>query len=299
MNILEQLQEVANLAQVSKWKRLQKRPLGYILAQLRRRLFPKGEWAVQADTFWGQKMQLLLPASLDIYLTGGKTHDSEIRLARWLIQELKAEDQFLDIGAHYGYFSLLAAHLVGPKGQVQAFEAASTTFRILAQNAAELPQLKPNNKAVAQKAASLKFYEFSNKHSEYNSLHLEQFEGEDWFAQDPPKVHDIEAVCLDDYLLLSAFRPKLIKIDVEGAEYEVLAGAKAFLSAYSPKIAMEYLAASRDNAPHLAAQSLLAELAYFPHIICSSGHLERLNSSVEDYLQRKGEDSDNIVFVKA
>lgn len=298
MEILEQLQTVTELAQGSKWQRLRKRPLGYILAQLRRRLFPKADWAVQSSTFWGQKMNLLLPASLDIYLTGGKTHDSEIRLARWLIQELKAEDQFLDIGAHYGYFSLLAAHLVGPKGQVQAFEAASATYRILAQNAAKVPQLKVENKAVAQEAAILKFYEFSNKHSEYNSLHLEQFEDEDWFAKDPPKVHNIEAVCLDDYLQTSDFLPKLIKIDVEGAEHEVLLGAKAFLSANSPKIAMEYLAASRDNAPHLAAQSLLAKLAYFPHIICASGQLERLNSSVEDYLQRKGEDSDNIVFVK-
>lgn len=75
-------------------------------------------------------MNIALPASTDIYLTGGKSHDSEIRLAKFLIKNLNQGDNFVDIGAHYGYFTLLGAHLVGKGGRV-FFEPGKSTYSLL------------------------------------------------------------------------------------------------------------------------------------------------------------------------
>src|SRR4029450_8092682 len=43
-------------------------------------------------------------------------------------------DVCLDIGAHIGYYTLLAARLVGPEGHVHAFEPAPASFRRLRAN---------------------------------------------------------------------------------------------------------------------------------------------------------------------
>jgi FkbM family methyltransferase len=50
----------------------------------------------------------------------GRLHEEV--LERFLRQHLKAGDTFLDIGANYGHFTLLAASLVGPRGRIYAFE---------------------------------------------------------------------------------------------------------------------------------------------------------------------------------
>ena len=135
--LLENLSRVTKLATASKWTRLLAHPLKYAHAILHRKLIyatNKKSKEVKTSTFFGKEMTLLLPASTDIYLTGGKSHSSEIRLAKFLINNLVAEDCFIDVGAHYGYFTLLAATLVKDKGQVLAFEASKNTFAILHKN---------------------------------------------------------------------------------------------------------------------------------------------------------------------
>ena len=59
----------------------------------------------------------------------------------------------------------------------------------------------------------LKFYEFPNLYSEYNSLDIEQFKNEKWFAEYKPKEVNIESIMLDDFLMDKDLNPKIIKID--------------------------------------------------------------------------------------
>lgn len=104
--LIKQLSEVEKIASSSKIRRLLDNPYKYLYAILFRQLAysrKKREVIKTTTLFYGKKMKVALPASTDIYLTGGKSHDSEIRLARFLIQNLSGEEHFLDIGAHYGY----------------------------------------------------------------------------------------------------------------------------------------------------------------------------------------------------
>nr|MBS0037520.1 FkbM family methyltransferase [Saprospiraceae bacterium] len=134
--LLQGLKRVEKIAIASRWDRFWKNPKKYADAVLYRKLFyPKwGTRKVKSETFFGKKINLLLPSGTDIFLTGGKSHPSEIRLARFLIQKLNPGNVFLDVGAHYGYFSLLGSVLVGETGKVFSFEASESTFAMLELN---------------------------------------------------------------------------------------------------------------------------------------------------------------------
>ncbi|MEZ4982586.1 MAG: hypothetical protein R2769_13585 [Saprospiraceae bacterium] len=122
-------------------------PFKYLGAILHRQLvFPlqKKSWETKSKTFWGEEMILLLPSSTDIYLTGGKSHDSEIRLAKFLIHQLRPGDTFVDIGTHYGYFTLLALEIVGASGKVFSLEASPVNFSILEKNTRNRKMFRPS-----------------------------------------------------------------------------------------------------------------------------------------------------------
>lgn len=71
---------------------------------------------VEARLFTGDPIYVHLPSSTDIYLTGCKSHRSELKLSRFLLHHLNPGDAFIDIGAHCGFYSLVAARLVGGGG---------------------------------------------------------------------------------------------------------------------------------------------------------------------------------------
>ncbi|MEZ4985543.1 MAG: FkbM family methyltransferase [Saprospiraceae bacterium] len=178
-SLLAQLEQVAQLGRATRWQRMLYSPSRYISAMYFREVmyrFTRQPKQVTAQTFYGIPLQVALPSGMDIYLTGGKTHDSEIRLAKWMIGYISEGDTVVDVGAHYGYFTMLAAHLTGGKGQVIAFEAAPHTFDIFSQNAAPINYVKAEHAAVADQEGVLPFYEFPNQFAEYNTFHKEQFE---------------------------------------------------------------------------------------------------------------------------
>jgi FkbM family methyltransferase len=299
-DLIEKLAEVERISARTKWARLRHAPAKYALAiGYRHLLYPISgkEWRRSARTFFGREMLVGLPAGTDIYLTGGKTHASEIRLARLLVERLRPGDHFLDIGAHFGYFSLLAAELVGDTGLVRSFEPSGPTYALLTENIRGLGQVRAEPLAIAAEDGPLVFYEFPPLFSEYNSTDVAQFESEDWFKENPPKRKEVPATSLDTLTAPGDFRPDWIKIDAEGGEWSVVSGGKLFLEKNAPGIVMEYLEPSRNNAPHRAAVQLLAEWGYRPHTIGASGDL-LASEDLDAHLMREGLDSDNVVFLK-
>ena len=85
-----------------------------------------------ARTREGLRMQIRCPDQIQerIYLFG----IWEPAITRFVKGRLKPGDLFVDIGANVGYYSLLAAKLVGSEGQVIAIEASPTIARKLEQN---------------------------------------------------------------------------------------------------------------------------------------------------------------------
>jgi FkbM family methyltransferase len=289
------LGRVAALARGSRWQRLAARPLAYLAATgFQRFLYPRTRrpWRRTAHTFYGAELQIDLPAGTDLFLTGGKTHDSEVRLARYLLNTLRAGDTFVDIGAHYGYFSLLAATLVGENGRVLAAEAAPTTFRRLAANVEPYPRVMTFAGALAETAGEMTFYEFPVQFSEYNALDVAQYQGERWFRDFPPVAHRIPTQTLDALLARHQLQPSLIKIDVEGAEPRVIRGGANYLQAHHPVIVMEYLPGSL---PHQEAAGQLLAWGYAAYTLTPEG-MTVVIGDPEAYLKDQGLDSDNIVF---
>ena len=85
------LKKVENLAHRTRFGRFAFAPHRYIYAQFIQQIwcpFTHRGVAAEAKTFFGTPLSMLLPSATDIYLTGGKTHDSEIRLAQFLLNTL-------------------------------------------------------------------------------------------------------------------------------------------------------------------------------------------------------------------
>jgi len=60
------------------------------------------------------------------HLEQGVAYEGE--LFALMLKKLKRGDTFLDIGAHVGFFSMIAAKLVGEDGEVYSFEMNRTTI---------------------------------------------------------------------------------------------------------------------------------------------------------------------------
>ena len=129
-------------------------------------------------------------------------------------KEVKKGMTVLDIGAHIGYYTLLAANLVGENGKVFAFEPHPHNFAVLEKNV-RINGYK--NVVFVQKA-------ISNK-SEYTNLFLGNCSDLHSLSnQVGKKSIAVEAVTLDDFFDKD-YKIDVIKIDVEGSEMLVLLGA--------------------------------------------------------------------------
>lgn len=295
--LLLQLSQLEQRAKGGRIGRMINHPGRYLLSMLWQFIvFPlcRIGLPISRKAFFGKKLNVLLPAGTDLYLLGGKSHDSEIRLARYLIKTLHPGQHFLDVGAHYGYFSALAAQLVGHKGQVMAIEATPQTFAILSKNLHSNHGAHARHLALAESVGEMTFYTFPVRFSEYNTLDVTPYEDEDWFADYPPVEVRIPTTTLD--VLIPECHPDLIKIDVEGAEDRVIRGGLNALTSFRSPVVMEYLDRSTSGGGHQAADQLLRSLGYSPHRIESSGELTPC-PDIENYLLQIGLTSDNLVYL--
>lgn len=298
--LFRQIDQLENNARSSAFHRLSGTPGRYISAAIFNKLiYPltHKEYRVDATTFYDSKIKIALPAGTDLYLIGGKSHDSEIRLARFMTNYLEPGESFVDVGAHFGYFTLLASGLVGEKGRVLAFEAANRNFGLLKLNCTGAGNVELFNNAVSNHSEMLTFYEFPARYSEYNTLDISQFEQESWFRWYKPKQIQVQSVTLDDVLKERKVQPAVVKIDVEGGEFNVIRGMINTLENQPVVVVMEYLSPSRHNAAHRSAATLLKSMGFEQYIIIRTGDLQRIDK-IDEYLVRENLDSENIVFKK-
>jgi FkbM family methyltransferase len=301
----DELEKVKQLAQANKLHRLMHSPFRYLSAQFFRTVFfplSKKGTLRQADTFMGYPLSILLPSGMDIYLTGGKTHDSEIRLAQFLIQFYKKGNPttFIDIGAHVGYFSLLVSCLIekmSSESRIYTFEAAKGTFGLLKQNLKNRKNIQTFHNALTDSDMDLTFYEFPVLYSEYNTLHVGQFENEKWFQKFKPERNTVKGRTLDSIIKEFNIKNPLVKIDTEGAEAQVISGSRELLTLQNPIIIMEFLTDTTKNEGHFKAFEMLKDMGYQVYFIKNDGELDILKD-INSYFTENGLDSDNFVFKK-
>jgi FkbM family methyltransferase len=191
---------------------------------------------VKARTFWGEDMLVVIPevVSLNIYRYGF----FEEGLTRMLFEHLKPGMTFFDIGAHFGYFSLLASYLVGDKGQVHVFEPTPSTFDILRTNVSNKNNVFLNNNAVFSRGEIVSINDYGVKYSAFNSIYNGNL-SLDIIEKIGAKRYQVEAFSVDEYVGGRGVAPDFVKIDAESAEYEILQGMEMTIDEYRPKISLE------------------------------------------------------------
>ena len=143
----------------------------------------------------------------------------------------KEGDIVIDIGAHIGLYTIISSKRVGANGKVVAIEADPSNFEMLKSNIKlnQLTNVIPLNYAVYSKETKLKLYLPSGGESgftKYNTIMPNWINTQEKFVE-------VNANTLDYLLQLNEIRQEevnWIKIDVEGAEFEVLKGATNVLS---------------------------------------------------------------------
>ena len=150
----------------------------------------------------------------------------------------KEGDIVVDIGAHMGRYTIPSAKSVGVSGKVIAVEAHPYNFGILQHNLKlnKLTNVRSLNSAVYSKKANLKLY-LPDEDLGYTMHHsvMTNYLSTKYNNEIERKYVEVEADTLDNLLKSSGITTvNWIKIDVEGAEYEVLKGAREILSTNKP-----------------------------------------------------------------
>ena len=155
----------------------------------------------------------------------------------FVIGRLRPGDVFLDVGANVGYYALLAAEAVGPRGAVHAFEPVPANCAALRANVAlnNLENVTTNEMAVGDGAArELTLYiRAGAENSGWASVTRSETR--------PGEPVRVPATTLDEFVGDRGIeRVALVKIDAEGAEPLVLRGGARLLGrADAPDLAVE------------------------------------------------------------
>lgn len=196
-----------------------------------------GDQTALLSTRWGARM---LVDTRDVAMAPWLVLDGlwEAHVTAWLQETVGPGMVFVDVGANVGYFTLLAAQLVGPSGKVVAVEAHPRLAGILQRNVVLNGfhgYVTVHHRAAWSEPTSL---EFQMRDHFTSSSSLGRID-DDSLARlgDTVQAVTVEAVPLDD--LLDGFpRVDVIKIDIEGAEAHALAGLKRTLAAHPQAVVM-------------------------------------------------------------
>tara|TARA_R110002110_G_C13470513_1_gene720792 strand:- start:27026 stop:28342 length:1317 start_codon:yes stop_codon:yes gene_type:complete len=147
-----------------------------------------------------------------------------------LLKLLRPGQVFLDVGANIGYFTLLASRLVGPTGQVLAFEPEALNFDLLQQNCHmnHCDNVHAFAAALGTAAATGKIYLNELNKGDHSIVPGES----DRASQDIEILngtHAISPLCQ---------RLDFVKIDTQGYECEVLRGLLPLLQASADQLRM-------------------------------------------------------------
>ncbi len=162
-------------------------------------------------------------------LTAGRLYEGET--SNFIGSILQPGDTFIDIGAHVGYFSMLAAQLVGPTGAVFSFEPEPRNFSHFLEHieANGVSNVRPMHMAVGASPSVADFF----VNADNDGGHALWEVGRHPFnerSRETPTTRKVFVTSLDTIFHGRDMRTlKAIKIDAEGAEFAILVGARELL----------------------------------------------------------------------
>jgi FkbM family methyltransferase len=208
----------------------------------------------------------------------------EIAMRAVLASALRNDSSYVDIGTNRGQV-LREALRAAPRGHHIAFEPIPD---LAAELAASFPQVDTRRLALGAVPGSSEFCYF-RKLDGWSGLRrspeISDTRGE-------PEQIAVQVSTLD--LELADTRPDVIKIDVEGAELDVLAGARTVLREAKPLVVFEHVAAAASlyGSSSAAVWDLLSELGYEVFTVTGDGPVRRAtfseSTAVVNWLARPG-----------
>src|SRR5258708_2796683 len=136
-------------------------------------------------------------------------------------KEIKSGQTVLDIGANIGYYTLIAAKLVGPKGKVYAFEPDPTNFKLLKKN---VESNGHSNVVLVNQAVSDK-----NRKARLFLSAMNKGDHRIYDSNDGRSSILVRMIRLDDFFLKMDKVVHFIKMDIQGAEAAALEGMKELI----------------------------------------------------------------------
>ena len=166
----------------------------------------------------------------------------------WMIQEysddnfsINNDDVIIDVGAHIGLFALFASQFC-KNGKIFCYEPIKENYKILIENI-EMNQIQnifPNNLAVTKETSRVKIF-----------LNDDQ-SGHSMFIQNKNFV-EVDSKSLSDIFIDNGIKEcDFLKLDCEGAEYEIVESLSSDLFTKINKTAIEYHMV--DTKPELLEQ---------------------------------------------
>jgi len=182
----------------------------------------------------------------------------------WIRDRLQTGDTVLDCGANLGLFTTMMAERVGSIGAVHAFEpspgARSDLERVLRLN--QLTWVVVNPCAVAEFCGEAVFCDITETDVRREGSHLQSSNRSTFTKSLARRELRVPVTTLDNYVIERAVRPRLVKIDVEGAEFEVLEGGRNCVRDFRPLLAIEIHADASGNFDHARLRRYLDEYEY-------------------------------------
>jgi FkbM family methyltransferase len=144
---------------------------------------------------------------------------TEMGLIEAALGDLGTGDSFLDVGCHYGIFSILASKIVGPTGRVISVEPHGESLQVFRENVAfnKCDNVEILNVAFSDVTAPLAF------------THEANFGVVDPGADPKSAAHTVQGMAGDEAIRNLPI-PAAVKIDVEGHELAAMSGLKQTLS---------------------------------------------------------------------
>jgi FkbM family methyltransferase len=195
---------------------------------------------------------------------------------------LRAGMTVLDIGAHHGYYTLLASKKAGPEGRVIAFEPSPRERRFLSRHVqlSGCANVTVEACALGSERGEADLFVVEGTETGCNSLR-------------PPKVSQATRTCrvaveaLDDYLETEGVRKvDLVKLDAEGGELEILRGANRLLERVPRPVILAEVQDVRTQSWGYAARDIISFLdshGFSWHRFAGNGALEALPLGQEAY----------------
>ena len=199
-------------------------------------------------------------------------HEPDIvRLFRRLV---KPGFVIMDVGANVGSHTLTLASLTGPTGRVIAVEPHPDVFTRLVRNINinRLTNVQAIQCALSDVTGLTALYSFEagDPNQGKSSLSADSADG-------ITRRIEVECVALDELMSVVGGRLDLVKMDVEGNEYNVLLGSRKSLHRFQPYVLFEYIQDlwARVGRDFGMVQTLLSELGYVMYVV-RSGFLEEV-----------------------